>query len=53
MCPHGVSTRSSYDGLGFDTLAFNNVSGIGRGGTSVLKIDDKEVARKSIELISR
>jgi arylsulfatase len=31
------------------TLAFNNVSGIGRGGTGVLKVDGKEVARQTME----
>jgi arylsulfatase len=31
------------------TLAFNSVSGIGRGGTGVLKVDGKEVARQSME----
>jgi hypothetical protein len=31
------------------TLAFNNVSGIGRGGTGVLKVDGKEMARNSME----
>jgi arylsulfatase A-like enzyme len=46
---HTLEFDFSYDGLGFYTLAFNNVSGIGRGGTGVLKVDDKEVARKSIE----
>jgi len=38
-----------YDGLGFGTLAFNNVSGIGRGGTGVLKVDGKEVASKTMD----
>jgi hypothetical protein len=38
-----------YDGLGAGTLAFNNVSGIGRGGTGVLKVDGKEVARQTVE----
>jgi arylsulfatase len=31
------------------TLAFNNMSGIGRGGTGVLKVDGKEVARQRME----
>jgi hypothetical protein len=30
-------------------LAFNNVSGIGRGGTGVLKVDGKEVATQKME----
>jgi arylsulfatase len=31
------------------TLAFNNLSGVGRGGTGVLKVDGKEVARQTME----
>ena len=38
-----------YDGLGFATLAFNNVSGIGRSGTGVLKVDGKAVATQKME----
>jgi hypothetical protein len=41
--------RIAADGLGFGTLAYNNVSGIGRGGTGVLKGDGKEVARQTME----
>ena len=32
-----------YDGLGAGTLAFNNLSGLGRSGTGTLKVDGKEV----------
>ena len=39
----------TYDGLGMGTLAYNNVSGIGRGGTGLLKVDGKEVARQSMD----
>jgi arylsulfatase len=46
---HTIEFDFSYDGLGFDTLAFNNASGIGRGGTGVLKVDGKEIARQRIE----
>jgi arylsulfatase len=46
---HTLEFDFKYDGLGEGTLAFNNVSGIGRGGTGVLKVDSKEVARKSME----
>jgi len=35
--------------LGIGTLAFNNISGIGRGGTGVLKVDGKEVANQKME----
>ena len=41
---HTLEFDFKYDGLGPGTLAFNNVSGIGRGGTGVLKVDGKEVA---------
>ncbi|HML13542.1 MAG TPA: arylsulfatase [Xanthobacteraceae bacterium] len=46
---HTVEFDFKYDGLGFATLAFNNVSGIGRGGIGVLKVDGKEVARQTME----
>jgi len=46
---HTLEFDFKYDGLGAGTLAFNNVSGIGRGGTGVLKVDGKEVATKAIE----
>jgi arylsulfatase A-like enzyme len=46
---HTLEFDFKYDGLGLGTLAFNNVSGIGRGGTGVLKVDGKEVARQTIE----
>ena len=38
-----------YDGLGMATLAFDNVSGIGRGGTGILKVDGKVVAEQKME----
>ena len=44
---HTLEFDFKYDGLGMGTLAFNNVSGIGRGGTGVLKVDGKEVARQT------
>jgi arylsulfatase len=46
---HTLEFDFGYDGLGMGTLAFNNMSGIGRGGTGVLKVDGKEVARQKIE----
>jgi arylsulfatase A-like enzyme len=46
---HTIEFDFKYEGLGAGTLAFNNVSGIGRGGTGVLKVDGKEVARQSVE----
>ncbi len=46
---HTLEFDFKYDGLGMGTLAFNNVSGIGRGGTGVLKVDGKEVATHKVE----
>jgi arylsulfatase len=46
---HVLEFDFKYDGLGLATLAFNNVSGIGRGGTGVLKVDGKEVARQTMQ----
>jgi arylsulfatase len=46
---HTVEFDFRYDGLGMGTLAFNNMSGIGRGGTGVLKVDGKEVARQTMD----
>ena len=46
---HTVEFDFKYDGLGVGTLAFNNMSGIGRGGTGVLKVDGKEVASQKME----
>ena len=41
---HTLEFDFKYDGLGMGTLAFNNISGIGRSGTGVLKVDGKVVA---------
>ena len=46
---HVLEFDFKYDGLGMGTLAFNNMSGIGRGGTGVLKVDGREVARQTME----
>ena len=46
---HTLEFDFKYDGLGLGTLAFNNMSGIGRGGTGVLKVDGKEVATQKME----
>jgi arylsulfatase len=45
---HTVEFDFRYDGLGAATLAFNNMSGIGQGGTGVLKVDGKEVAKEKM-----
>jgi arylsulfatase A-like enzyme len=46
---HTLEFDFKYEGLGIATLAFNNVSGIGRGGTGVLKVDGKDVATQKME----
>jgi arylsulfatase A-like enzyme len=46
---HELEFDFKYDGLGMGTLEFGSVSGIGRGGTGVLKVDGKEVARQQME----
>ena len=46
---HTVEFDFKYDGMGMGTLAFNNLSGIGQGGTGVLKVDGKEVANQKME----
>jgi len=40
---HTLEFDFKYDGLGTGTLAFNNMSGLGRSGTGTLKVDGKEV----------
>jgi len=46
---HMLEFDFKYDGLGFATLAFNNLSGIGRSGTGVLKVDGRVVATQKME----
>jgi len=46
---HVLEFDFKYDGLGMGTLMFNNFSGVGRGGTGVLKVDGQEVARQTME----
>jgi sulfatase-like protein len=46
---HTLEFDFKYDGLGAETLAFNSMSGIGRGGTGTLKVDGKEVASQKME----
>ena len=40
---HTVEFDFKYDGLGVGTLAFNNMSGLGRSGTGTLKVDGQAV----------
>ena len=46
---HTLEFDFKYDGLGFATLEFNNFSGLGKGGTGVLKVDGKEVAVQKMD----
>jgi hypothetical protein len=46
---HSLEFDFKYDGLGFATLAFNNMSGLGRGGTGTLKVDGKVVATQTMD----
>ncbi len=46
---HVLEFDFKYDGLGMATLEFNNMSGIGRSGTGVLKVDGKAVATQKME----
>jgi Sulfatase len=46
---HTFEYDFKYDGLGFATLAFNSISGLGRGGTGTLKVDGKVVATQTME----
>jgi arylsulfatase A-like enzyme len=46
---HVLEFDFKYDGLGMGTLAYASMSGIGRGGTGVLKVDGKVVATQKME----
>ena len=46
---HTIVYDFKYNGLGFATLAFNNLSGLGRPGTGTLSVDGKVVATQSME----
>lgn len=46
---HIVEFDFEYDGLGAGTLAFNNMSGLGRPGTGTLKVDGEVVATQKME----
>jgi arylsulfatase len=45
---HVLEFDFKYDGLGMATLAFDDMSGIGRSGTGVLKVDGKAVATQKM-----
>jgi hypothetical protein len=46
---HTIVYDFKYDGLGEGTLAYNNTSGVGRGGTGTLKVDGKVVSTQTLE----
>ncbi len=46
---HTLVYDFKYDGLGFATLAFNSVSGLGRPGTGSLSVDGKVVATQTMD----
>lgn len=46
---HALEYDFRYDGLGFATLAFNNISGLGRSGTGTFKVDGQVVSTKTME----
>jgi hypothetical protein len=45
---HTLEYDFKYDGLGVGTLAFNNMSGLGRPGTGTLKVDGRVVDTKTM-----
>jgi len=46
---HTIVFDFKYDGLGLGTLAYNNMSGIGRGGIGTLKVDGKVVDTQTMK----
>lgn len=46
---HTLVYDFKYEGLGFTTLAFNNLSGIGRGGVGTLSVDGRIVSTQNLE----
>jgi arylsulfatase len=46
---HTIEYDFKYDGLGFATLAFNNISGLGRSGTGTFKVDGQVVSTQTME----
>jgi arylsulfatase len=45
---HTLEFDFKYDGIGVGTLAFNDFSGVGRGGVGQLKVDGKVVAEQKM-----
>lgn len=46
---HTLEFDFKYNGLGEGTMVYHNYSGIGQGGTGVLKVDGKEVDTQKME----
>jgi arylsulfatase A-like enzyme len=46
---HTIVYDFKYEGLGYATLAFNSISGLGHPGTGTLKVDGKVVATHTME----
>ena len=46
---HTVEFDFKYDGLGFGTVQFGSMSGIGQGGTGTLKVDGKVVQTQQMK----
>ncbi|NDW44664.1 arylsulfatase [Ruegeria sp. PrR005] len=46
---HVVEFEFKYDGLGSGTLAFNDFSGVGRGGTGILRVDGKDIQSQEMK----
>jgi arylsulfatase len=46
---HTIEFDFQYDGLGDGTLAYNNMSGLGRSGTGTLKVDGEAVQSQKLE----
>jgi len=46
---HTIEYDFKYEGLGEATLAYNDTSGVGRGGTGTLKVDGKVVSTQKQE----
>lgn len=46
---HTLEYDFKYNGLGFATLAFNSISGLGRPGVGTFKVDGKVVATETLE----
>ena len=45
---HTIEFAFRYDGLGAGTMAFGDYSGLGRGGTGVLRVDGVDVASQTM-----